>query len=265
MTRKPGPAKHEFGEAPIRHQKLARLKTSMTPHQPIGGAPVAPPSNPRYAGRMSTRSARPIRPRRTAALAPLLALTLAGCAGTAPTAMPVAPNPAPVCRPASDDQAYAPGNLDVCEIKILPIARILECADDGPAEQQATMNRTFRPLFNYIRDNGIPMTTPVEMRSGERAAMAFHLDAASAKRDDLRPGTRVTLRTLPERTVASLTVRGGYTPERLAATETTLRTWLAAHPDWQPTGPAYAVYWNSPFMPGFLKKSEVHIPVMAKP
>jgi hypothetical protein len=26
-------------------------------------------------------------------------------------------------------------------------------------------------------------------------------------------------------------------------------------------GEAYAIYWNSPFVPGFLKRYEVHVPV----
>lgn len=194
----------------------------------------------------------------------------AGCAGgsesnaaaASPAPVP-APVPAPTERARADDEAYAPGEVGVCEIKSLPPARILEARDAGEAAQQATMNRAFRPLFAYIRDNGIPMTTPVEMRADEGGVMAFYLDEASAKRDDLRAGERVSLRTLPARTVASLTVRGSYTPERIRETESTLRAWLSEHPDWQSTGPAYAVYWNSPFMPGIFKRSEVHIPVTA--
>lgn len=169
--------------------------------------------------------------------------------------------PAPSSRTPEDDEAYAPGEVGVCEIKRLPAARILEASGAGPAQEQATMNRAFGPLFNYIRKHDIPMTTPVEMRREGASVMAFHLGADSAARSDLAAEGAVTLRELPERLVASLTVRGSYTPERLAETEATLREWLALHPDWEIAGEAYAVYWNSPFMPGFLKRSEVHIPV----
>ncbi len=179
-----------------------------------------------------------------------------------PAQTPRAPaTPAPTSRAADGDQAYAPGEVGVCEIKRLPSARILEATGAGPAQEQATMNRAFGPLFNYIRKHDIPMTTPVEMRREGASVMAFHLGADSAARSDLAAEGAVTLRELPERLVASLTVRGSYTPERLAATEATLREWLSAHPDWEISGEAYAVYWNSPFMPGFLKRSEVHIPV----
>ncbi len=196
----------------------------------------------------------------------ILAATTTGCSKpeSENTAMPGSPSPYPTQRPASDDEAYAPGEIDVCEIKKLPAARILEAQEAGEADRQATMNRSFRRLFNTIRENDIPMTTPVEMRSGKTSGMVFYLDENSAKRADIRPVENVNLSTLPERTVASLAVRGSYTPERLAETESKLRAWLAAHTDWQSSGPAYAVYWNSPFMPGFLKKSEVHIPVTAK-
>ncbi len=159
------------------------------------------------------------------------------------------------------DNAYAPGEAGVCEIKQLPAARLIEAREAGPANEEETMNKTFRPLFGYIRDNEIPMTAPVEMRQGREAVMAFHLAPESAAGKDLREGDRVSLRTLPERTVAALAVNGAYTPERLRETEATLRVWLAWHKEWEPEGDAYAVYWDPPFLPGFLKKSEVHIPV----
>jgi hypothetical protein len=38
--------------------------------------------------------------------------------------------------------------------------------------------------------------------------------------------------------------------------------WLERHADqWEAAGEPYAVFWNSPFMPGFLKRSEVHQPL----
>lgn len=157
--------------------------------------------------------------------------------------------------------AYAPGENGVCEIKLLPAARVIETREAGDPAEEATMNKTFRPLFFYIRDNAIPMTAPVEMRGEGGAVMAFHLDPDSAARTDLPAREGVTGRTLPERHVAALAARGSYTPERLRETERALRAWLAENKAWAPAGPAYAVYWDPPFMPGFLKKSEVHIPV----
>jgi hypothetical protein len=44
-----------------------------------------------------------------------------------------------------------------------------------------------------------------------------------------------------------------------------LRAWLLSHPEAKIIGEPYAVYWNSPFVPFFLKKSEVHLPVQLLP
>ena len=40
-----------------------------------------------------------------------------------------------------------------------------------------------------------------------------------------------------------------------------LREWLKANTEWVADGEPSAVYWNSPFVPFFLKTSEVHMPV----
>ncbi len=159
------------------------------------------------------------------------------------------------------DNAYEPGDPGVCEIKRLPSARLIEARDAGPAYEEATMNRAFGPLFRYIRDNDIPMTAPVEMRQGKEAVMAFHLAPQCEADKAPATGGPVSSRTLPKRSVAALAVRGAYTPERLRETEAILRAWLAGKKEWAVAGEPYAVYWNSPFMPDFLKKSEVHIPV----
>lgn len=49
--------------------------------------------------------------------------------------------------------------------------------------------------------------------------------------------------------------------ENVAATTCELRAWLARQTKWVEDGPPRAAYWNGPFLPGFLKKYEVHIPV----
>jgi hypothetical protein len=56
-------------------------------------------------------------------------------------------------------------------------------------------------------------------------------------------------------------VRGSYTKKNFDTALTQLKAWLAQRPTLIPQGEPYAVYWNSPFVPGFLKHSEVHIPL----
>jgi len=38
-------------------------------------------------------------------------------------------------------------------------------------------------------------------------------------------------------------------------------TWLAAQPTVEAAGEPYAVYWNAPYVPPFMKRFEVHVPV----
>ncbi|OQW96602.1 MAG: hypothetical protein BWK77_04180 [Verrucomicrobia bacterium A1] len=73
----------------------------------------------------------------------------------------------------------------------------------------------------------------------------------------------VAVEVLAQRVVASAGARGSYSEENVAATTRELRAWLAKQPDWIEAGPPRAAYWNGPFLPGFLKKYEVHISVKA--
>jgi len=43
-----------------------------------------------------------------------------------------------------------------------------------------------------------------------------------------------------------------------------LMEWFAKNNKYEQDGPAYGVYWNGPFVPGFLKRSEVHIPIRTR-
>ena len=73
----------------------------------------------------------------------------------------------------------------------------------------------------------------------------------------------VVVLTRPERLVVSHGGRGSYTRAHFEEARNAALEWLAARPDLVADGEACAVYWNSPFMPGFLKRYEVHIPVRA--
>ena len=156
------------------------------------------------------------------------------------------------------EEAYprtAPGDL---ELKTLPAARWIrtETGKDYFAED----NGLFMRLFRYIDANKIPMTAPVEagIRPG---TMVFYLDAASAKRADLAETPLVKLASVPERRVAAIGIRGSYSRENYEEALAELKAWLARRTDVKAVGEPYAVYWNSPFVPFFLKQSEVHIPV----
>jgi len=149
----------------------------------------------------------------------------------------------------------APGDL---ELKTLPAARWMrtEMANDYFAAD----NGLFMKLFRYIDSNKIPMTAPVEAGI-KPGTMVFYMDEASAKRTDLTETPQVKLSSVPERRVAAIGIRGSYSRENYEEALTGLKAWLAKRTDVQAAGEPYAVYWNSPFVPFFLKQSEVHIPV----
>lgn len=159
------------------------------------------------------------------------------------------------------EAAYPKTAAGVCEVKTLPAGVVLQTS--GREEYFQENNGLFMRLFNTINQNKVPMTVPVEAKM-KPGTMVFYLDGASAKRKDLQLPQGVVRQTLRERTVASVGIRGGYSRESYVANLAKLRAWLKAQGQWEAAGEAYAVYWNSPFMLPFLKRSEVHIPVVRK-
>ena len=149
------------------------------------------------------------------------------------------------------EEAYprtSPGDL---ELKTLPAARWMRT--ESSTDYFAADNGLFMKLFRYIDSNKIPMTAP--------GTMVFYMDDASAKRADLAETPQVKLSSVSERRVAAIGIRGSYSRENYEEALTELKAWLAKRTDVKAAGEPYAVYWNSPFVPFFLKQSEVHIPV----
>ena len=162
---------------------------------------------------------------------------------------------------ATEGEAYARTSPGQIEIKELPAARLMISKSDQP--YFSANNKLFGKLFNYIRDKEIPMTAPVEARINP-GVMVFYMDAASAVRTDLQPGAEVELLNLEARTVVAIGIRGSYSKENFEEGLASLQAWLKSQPQVQVNGEPYGVYWNSPFVPFFLKQSEVHIPVKVK-
>ncbi len=156
------------------------------------------------------------------------------------------------------ESAYPMTEVGVCEIKTLPAGVVLRARSER--EYFRENNGLFRKLFEAIQQNQVPMTTPVEagIRPG---TMVFYLDPKSAERSDLRLGGGVERLERRERVVASIGIRGGYSKESFAKNSEKIEKWLKAQAGWKRVGEPYAVYWNSPFVIWFLKRSEVHLPV----
>ena len=162
----------------------------------------------------------------------------------------------------ADQEAYPRTPAGTIATKTLPAARLLRA--ECPKNYFEANNGLFMQLFRYIQSRKIPMTTPVEAAI-DPGAMFFYLAHDSALRSDLEPTRSVQILDAPSRMVAAIGVRGSYTRENFETALAKLQSWLATQPHLRPVGKPYAVYWNSPFVPGFLKQSEVHIPVESRP
>ncbi|MEO0508844.1 MAG: heme-binding protein [Verrucomicrobiota bacterium] len=146
------------------------------------------------------------------------------------------------------------------ELKTIPASKLIVSQSDG--YYFGGNNSLFRPLFRYISQNDIAMTTPVEaeMRPGK---MYFYIGRDAADRD-LSSNAEVEVLELPERLVASLGSRGSYSEQNFNRAMESLENWLADHPTHKADGAARAIFWNGPDVPGFMKRFEVHIPVVEK-
>ena len=155
------------------------------------------------------------------------------------------------------EQAFAKTDVGEFEVKALPAARLIASQTDAAYFNDD--NRLFRPLFRYISERDVAMTTPVEAEINP-GVMYFYI-GANVSSDVLDATKNVSLHELPERLVASLGVRGGYKEGNFNKAAAKLSAWLLKNPAYEAIGEARGIFWNGPFIPGFFKRFEVHIPV----
>ena len=162
----------------------------------------------------------------------------------------------------------APGPVGEVIVKTYPAHRLARTAAGAGGD-----DRMFMRLFGHIKRNEIAMTAPVTMDwAGEPAeqggpeSMAFlyaEPDLGKAGPDPADAG--VVVEDVPEATVASIGLRGGYGEKTFKKGSEQLDAWLAAHPEWEPAGPPRMLAYNSPFVPGFLKYAEIQRPIRPAP
>lgn len=157
----------------------------------------------------------------------------------------------------SYESIYPRTPVGTIEIKTLPARRTLVASAPGDAFKDR--GAAFMKLFNYIKDNQIAMSVPVEA-SASKNEMIFFVGGEHKTRA-ITSAKEVEVRTLPETTVASIGLRGSYSRENFDAGLKRLDTWLSQQTEWRTNGTPYAVYWNSPFVLWFLRKSEIHVPL----
>jgi hypothetical protein len=163
--------------------------------------------------------------------------------------------------PMSAQEAFPPTAPGTSELKTLPAGVLLQSAGRGNYFDGA--NNLFGPLFRYISRHQIAMTTPVEARIDD-AAMYFWV-ATSERSKVVGNEAGVEVINVPERHVASRGERGGYSRENFEKARAALLAWMADQkPAIEPAGDAYGVYWNAPYVPFFMKRFEVHIPILPR-
>jgi hypothetical protein len=131
-------------------------------------------------------------------------------------------------------------------------------------------SRGFSPLFRHISSNDISMTAPVETRYPVTTLEVSAAPVGNAtvsflyRSRDIVPqevAQDIQIENIPPMTVVSLGTRGRYDLETYQASIQRLRAWLAAHPEYTVVGPPRRFFYDGPFLPDALKRSDVQIPV----
>jgi len=158
-----------------------------------------------------------------------------------------------------------PGPIDEVVVKDYPAYRLAKVASSGKE------NGMFMQLFRHIERNEIAMTAPVEMswhaENGRLEktpeTMAFLYAAPTIGRAGGDPkDPQVVVDDIQPIKVVSIALRGGYDTSTFNRGYTQLQAWLAGHPEWVATGEPRTMAYNSPFVPGFAKVSEVQVSIV---
>lgn len=157
------------------------------------------------------------------------------------------------------------------EIKQYPAYRAATVQVTG--NLSSASSRGFSPLFRHISSNDISMTAPVETRyptATLQTGSATEGDAAVSflyRSLDIVPqdvAQDVQIQDIPPMTVVSLGIRGGYDYNLYTSGIERLQAWLAEHPDYAVTGPPRRFFYDGPYIPDALKRSDIQIPVQLR-
>lgn len=160
----------------------------------------------------------------------------------------------------SYEKAFEETKAGKIETKTIP-QRTLIVAQRNESYFQEN-NALFGKLFRYIKDNDVSMTVPVkaEMNPGK---MYFYVGRKDLLKE-LKDTEAVKVVTEPAQLVMSIGVRGGYSESNFKEARAQLLNHLSASEQWESSGNEYAIFWSGPYVPGFMKRFEIHVPVVPK-
>lgn len=151
------------------------------------------------------------------------------------------------------------------EVREYPELLVAEATAGGNRAQ--ALDKGFGRLADYIfaksRDGAkVAMTAPVLSASagGGEWATRFVMPAKLTRETLPETGPAVRITTLPARKVAVIQFGGADEEEALAAREKELRDWVGAK-KFAATGEPERAFYNSPFIPGPLRRTEILIPI----
>jgi len=157
------------------------------------------------------------------------------------------------------------------EIKQYPAYRAATVQVSGDLANASS--RGFSPLFRHISSNDISMTAPVETRyptalgSGGPATDGEAAVSFLYRSPDIVPqevASNIQVEDTSPMVVVSLGIRGGYGFEHYTQGMERLNAWLADHPNYIVSGPPRRFFYDGPYIPDPLKRSDIQIPVQQR-
>ena len=147
-----------------------------------------------------------------------------------------------------------------------PALTVAETVQSG--QRETAMGNGFRVLADYIFARSRPgdkiaMTVPVlslPAEDGSGWLTRFVMPAKLDRGDLPLPSPGMAIGTIPERTLAAIRFGGSADDALLHEREAELREWMAGR-GLEPAGPPEYAFYNSPFIPGPLRRTEILIPV----
>ena len=133
----------------------------------------------------------------------------------------------------------------------------------GDNQSQTKMAMT-APVQSASGSTKMAMTAPVTSAPGKSENTSVYRFVMESKYDEsnlpLPNDQRVTIRRLPEATIAVLSYSGSWSQEKYAEKEAELRASLSRD-GLEVVAPAQFARYNAPFTPSFLRRNEVMIQV----